>query len=103
VIVVPAVADLPGIVRGARQEVRALGDYRPMADEPVTLPDGTPAHLLGGTFRNPDTGLALRNVQLLAVRAGAETVVVTGTALADEWDGYGPVFETSLRSLTVAT
>jgi hypothetical protein len=103
VIVVPAVADLPGIVRGARQEVRALGDYRPTADEPVTLPDGTPAHLLGGTFRNPDTGLALRNVQLLAVSAGAETVVVTGTALADEWDGYGPVFETSLRSLTVAT
>jgi hypothetical protein len=45
----------------------------------------------------------LRNVQLLAVRGGTETVVVTGTALADSWDDYGPVFETSLRSLTVAT
>jgi hypothetical protein len=102
VIVVPADADLPGIVTGARREVLALAAYRPTADEPVTLPDGWPAHLLGGSFRDPLTGLALRNVQLLAVRGGAETVVATGTALADTWDGYGPVFETSLRSLTVA-
>jgi hypothetical protein len=103
VIVVPAHADLPGIVTGARQEVLALAEYRSTADEPVTLPDGAPAHLLGGTYRDPRTGLALRNVQLLALHGGAETVVVTGTALADTWDGYGPVFETSLRSLTVAT
>jgi hypothetical protein len=102
VIVVPAHADLPGIVTGARQEVRALADYVPVADEPVTLPDGSPAHLLGGTYHDPDTGLALRNVQLLALHGTAETVVVTGTALADRWDGYGTVFETSLRSLTVA-
>jgi hypothetical protein len=102
VIVVPAAADLPGIVTGARQEVRALADYRPTADAPVTLPDGSPAHLLGGTYHDPGTGLALRNVQLLAVHGGTETVVATGTALADTWDGYGAVFETSLRSLTVA-
>jgi hypothetical protein len=103
VIVVPARTDLPGIVTGARQEVRALADYLPTADEPVTLPDGSPAHLLGGTYHDPDTGRALRNVQLLALHGAAETVVVTGTALADTWDGYGAVFETSLRSLTVAT
>ena len=103
VIVVPAHADLPGIVTGARQEVLALAEYRSTADEPVTLPDGAPAHLLGGTYGDPRTGLALRNVQLLTLHGAAETVVVTGTALADTWDGYGPVFETSLRSLTVAT
>jgi hypothetical protein len=102
VIVVPANSDLPGIVTGARQEVRALADYLPTADEPVTLPDGSAAHLLGGTYHDPGTGLALRNIQLLALHGGTETVVVTGTTLADTWDGYGPVFETSLRSLTVA-
>jgi hypothetical protein len=103
VIVVPAGSDLPHIVTAARQEVRVLANYRPTADEPVTLPDGSPAHLLGGTFRDPDTGLALRNVQLLALHGGTETVVATSTALADTWDSYGVVFETSLRSLTVAS
>lgn len=102
VIIVPANSDLAGIVTGARQEVRALADYLPTADEPVTLPDGSPAHLLGGTYHDPETGLALRNVQLMALHGSTETVVVTGTALVDTWDGYGPVFETSLRSLTVA-
>lgn len=103
VIVLPAHTDLPGIVTGARREVRALADYLPTADEPVTLPDGSPAHLLGGTYRDPDSGLELRNLQVVALHGGSETVVVTGTALADTWDGYGNQFETSLRSLTVAT
>lgn len=102
VLVVAARTDLAGTVTMARQEVQELADYRPTADEPVTLPDGSPAHLIGGTFRDPESGLALRNVQLLAV-AGPRTVVATGTALADTWGSYGPVFETSLRSLTVAT
>ena len=100
VLVVPARGDLPGIVANARGELTALGDYRQTSDEHVTLPDGSRAHLLGGTFRDPRTGLALRNVQLLAVRDG-ETVVATGTALTDTWPGYAEVFETSLRSLTV--
>ncbi len=102
VVVVPAHTDLPGIVTGSRQEVRALEDYRPTADEPVTLPDGAPAHLLGGTYHDPGTGLVLRNLQLVALHGRTQTVVVTGTALAEAWDGYEPVFETSLRSLTVA-
>ena len=64
---------------------------------------GAPAHLLGGTYHDPDTGHVLRNLQLVALHGQAQTVVVTGTALADAWDGYEAVFETSLRSLTVAT
>jgi len=102
VVVVPASADLPGIVAGARQEVRSLADYRPTDDEPATLSDGSPAHLFGGTYRDPTTGLVLRNLQLIALHGSADTVVVTGTALADTWDGYGPVYERSLRSLAVA-
>jgi hypothetical protein len=101
VLVLPAAAaDLPATVTIARQELRALGDYRPTADERVILSDGSPAHLLGGTFQDPSSGLALRNIQLLTVRDG-ETVVVTGTAPTDAWAGYEAVFETSLRSLTV--
>jgi hypothetical protein len=100
VIVLPARADLPGTLAAAREEVRALSDYRSTADEPATLSDGSPAHVLGGTYVDPRSGLALRNVQLLAVH-GAETVVVTGTTLAQAWPGRGPVLEASLRSLTV--
>jgi hypothetical protein len=102
VIVVPAGADLPATVASARQELTALPHYRPTADEGVTLLDGTSAQLLGGTFDDPAGGLALRNVQLLSVHGG-ETVVVTGTTLADEWAGHGRVLESSLRSLVVVT
>ena len=102
VIVVPAGADLRTTVVSARQELTGLPRYRPTADEGVTLLDGTSAQLLGGTFDDPRSGLALRNVQLLSVHAG-ETVVVTGTTLADEWAGHGRVLESSLRSLTVVT
>jgi hypothetical protein len=100
VLVVPAAADLPGTVVNARQELVALTDYRSTTDERATLSDGWAAHLLGGTFRDPRGGHALRNIQLLTIRNG-ETVVVTGTAPADAWAGYETVFETSLRSLTV--
>jgi hypothetical protein len=102
VIVVPAAADLPTTVASARQELTGLPHYRPTADEGVTLLDGTRAQLLGGTFDDPGSGLALRNVQMLSVHGG-DTVVVTGTTLADEWAGHGRVLESSLRSLTVAT
>jgi hypothetical protein len=102
VLVVPAVGDLRGTVANARQELTRLPGYQSTADEPVTLPDGSHAQLLGGTFTDPGSGLPLRNIQVLTVHDG-ETVVVTGTALADAWAGYEAVFDTSLRSLTVAT
>jgi hypothetical protein len=102
VIVLPAAGDLGGTVVKARQELTWLPGYQPTSDEPVTLPDGSRAHLLGGTFGDPGTGLPLRNVQVLTVHDG-ETVVVTGTALAETWAGYEAVFSASLRSLTVAT
>jgi hypothetical protein len=100
VIVLPADADLPTTVASARQELTGLPQYRPTEDEAVTLPDGTDAQLLGGTFDDPGSGLALRNVQLLSVHAG-DTLVVTGTTLADEWSAHGPVLESALRTLTV--
>jgi hypothetical protein len=102
VYVAPAVADLPATVAGAREELRGIADYVSVTDEPVTLADGTAAHMLGGTFTAPGTGLALRNVQLVAVHDGL-ALVATGTSLQEVWDRYEQTFRTSLRSLTVAT
>jgi hypothetical protein len=102
VLLVQAGADLPTTVVGARRELRGLAGYTSTADEPVTLGDGTPAHVLGGTFTEPTTGLALRNLQLFTVHGGA-TLVVTGTSLQEVWSLYEQTFQTSLRSLMAAT
>lgn len=100
VIVVPSKADLPSTVIGARNELRGLTGYTSTADERTALSGGTQAHLLGGTFTDKGSGLQLRNLQLFAVRGGS-TTVVTGTAAAQGWDTYAPVFDTALRTLTV--
>lgn len=100
VIVVPASADLPATVVGARQELLGLNRYVSATDEPFTLRDGTPAHMLGGTFTDPGSGLDLRSLQLFTV-VGASTIVVTGTALATTWDVHRVPFDTALRTLTV--
>ena len=101
VFVTRAAGDLPATVAGAREELKALTGYRPTADEPVVLGDGTQAHLIGGTFAAPESGIPLRNLQLFTVHEDS-TVFVTGTSLLERWDAYGPVFDTSLRTLTVA-
>jgi hypothetical protein len=100
VLVVPSPADLPTAVAGARQELTSLDGYDSTTDESVVLRDGTPAHLLGGTFVDPGSGLALRNEQLFAVHNGS-AIVATGTSLAESWGSYEPVLDTALRSLTV--
>jgi hypothetical protein len=100
VLVVPSPADLPAAVAGARQELTSLDGYDSTTDESVVLRDGTPAHLLGGTFVDPGSGLALRNEQLFAVHDGS-AIVATGTSLAESWGSYEPVLDTALRSLTV--
>lgn len=100
VLGVPSPADLPTTIAGARHDLQQLPEYRSTTDEPVTLSDGTAAHLLGGTFRDPTSGLALRNLQIFTVHEGA-TIVVTGLALPELWSGFEPVFQRCLRSLTV--
>jgi hypothetical protein len=95
-------ADLSTTVVSGRQVLQEqLTNYQATVDEPVTLADGTPAHLLGGMFYDPASGLTLRNLQLITVHDGA-TVVVTGSAVQEMWDWYEPVLLTSLGSLTVA-
>lgn len=100
VLVSDAEADLDTTVLGARRTLLALGDYDSTSDEPSTLDDGTPVHVLGGTFTDPGSGFDLRNLQVFTVVDGA-AVVVTGTALADTWAQYATTMDTSLRTLTV--
>jgi hypothetical protein len=100
IFVAPTSADLPTTVAGAQQELRGLPGYTLTADEPVTLADGTQAHLIGGEFTDPVGRLALRNLQLITVSGGV-AYVVTGTALLQLWDRYESTFRTSLVSLTV--
>jgi len=98
VLIVPNAAELTATVRDARQEVTSVQGYLPVEDAPFVLADGTPGHLLGGRFSDP-AGFALRNVQLFTVR-GDRTIVVTGTAPADTWDEYAPVFDSALHTVT---
>lgn len=93
--------DLNGIVVGSRAELKRLAaGYEAKTDQPDALPDGTPAHELGGSFLDPASGLTLRNVQLFAVRGGS-VYVVTGTALAAGWDAIEKELDSSVRSLTI--
>jgi hypothetical protein len=98
VLIVPNAAELTATVRDARQEVTSVQGYLPVEDAPFVLADGTPGYLLGGRFSDP-AGFALRNVQLFTVR-GDRTIVVTGTAPADTWDEYAPVFDSALHTVT---
>lgn len=98
VLVLPAHADLDATVGAARGELAGLNAYRLLDDEAATLAGGLPAHVLGGTFTQ--SGFALRNLQLFTVYQGS-TVVVTGTALADRWAGYGALVDASLHTVIV--
>lgn len=83
-----------------RRELQRLDGYTAIADQPVTLSDGTRAHAFAGTFTYQ--GVKLRNVQLLAASKDS-TLVVTGTALATQWPTYGTLLESSLGTFTTTT
>ncbi len=70
-------------------------------DEPITLADGTRAHLLGGTGPlTPEvTG---RYLQVVVVRDGT-AISVTGLALPDAWPVSAPKLDAALRSLKVGS
>jgi hypothetical protein len=100
VIVVPATAELAATIQGARRELRTLPGYTATDDEPAALADGTPAHLLGGTFTDAGSGAPLRNLQIFTVR-GRSGVVATGTAPAGSWPSFAEPVDTALRTLRV--
>ncbi len=100
VIVIPAAGELNATIDGARRELKGLPGYASTADEAAVLPDGTAAHLLGGTFTDSRSGAQLRNLQMFTVRDGS-SVVATGTAPAASWASFSGEFDAALRTLTV--
>lgn len=73
-----------------------LAAYAVVTDQPIVMPDGQPAHLLGGTFELDGYG-AQQNSQLLVVREG-KSYTATFTAAKASFDGLRDLFERSLRS-----
>ena len=95
--------DLPSVVAAHRRALSQLfPDHRIITEVPATLSDGTPAHLLSATYTDPDVGSVLRILQILTVRDDM-AIDVTATSFEDAWESYEPLFDSSLRSLTVAT
>jgi hypothetical protein len=60
-----------------------IADYKILSERKVNLSDGSQATLIGGSFGQ--NGMALKNMQLFAF-SGDNVYVVTGAALAANWD-----------------
>ena len=96
VVVIPTDADLDANLAGAKQLLpETFPDYKPVLDEAFTLADGQPAHLLGCTFSQ--SGMTLRNLQLLVVARG-NAYVVSGTAPDLTFATYEPAIRQSLST-----
>lgn len=105
----PVLANLVVVVTGtdegldanlsaARQQLPgALPNYQPATDERTQLSDGTPAHLLGGTYLQ--RGVELRNLQLVVV-ADNSCYVATATTSAARFDSYRDVVLGSLLTFS---
>lgn len=76
---------------------QVLSNYQSLTDENTQLADGTPAHLLGGSYTQ--RGTELRNLQLVAVIDGT-SYVATATAPSASFDDYRDVVHSSLLTLS---
>ncbi|WP_028935497.1 LpqN/LpqT family lipoprotein [Pseudonocardia spinosispora] len=85
-------------ITAARQQLpQLLPNYRSLTDESTQLSDGTPAHLLGGSYTQ--NGAELRNLQMVAV-VGGTSYVATATGPSTSFDDYRDVVHSSLLTLS---
>jgi hypothetical protein len=99
VAVTPAPGDLAADVAGARRLLpTAFTGYTPVIDEPLTLPTGQPAWLLGGLYI--DNAQTLRNLQMAVVEDGV-SYVLTATAPADRFAEYEPAVRETFNSFAL--
>jgi hypothetical protein len=97
----PSELDLDGTIADLRQQLQSFGGgYTYAVDQAVTLADGTPAHMVGGSFTDPSKGFPVRNLQVVSVQNGV-AVVATGTALQDVWPSVEQAVQASLLTLSV--
>jgi hypothetical protein len=100
VVVTPTPDTLDSLISQAKQQSPGLlPNYTVVTDQPVTLADGQPAHLLGATYDQQGTG-SLENIQLLLVDAGKE-YTITFTSPAASFDSYHDLAQASLASFTL--
>lgn len=76
-----------------------LANYHVVADQPVTMSTGHPAHILSGTYDAPGVGPS-ENVQLTLVEAG-KAYTVTFTSPAASFDSYHELVRASLYTFTL--
>jgi hypothetical protein len=98
IVVGPGGADLEQTIEANRESLQTRPDYASTEDLSFVLVDGTPAHILGGTFTQ--SGFEVRNVQLFTSSNGTD-MVVTGTALAENWDNWEGLFGQTFETFTV--
>jgi hypothetical protein len=94
VVVAPAPGTLDSQVAGHRQYYAAKVQLN--EDTPASLPDGRPAHFLGGTLDSPAG--ALRMLQLVAVDDGRE-YLLTSVAPAATFSRHEPEVRAALLTL----
>ncbi len=99
VVVTPNTSGLPALVAKSRGLLQvALKEYQPMLDEPITLPNGVQAWLLGGTYILQS--VPARNMQLYVVDHNT-SYVITGLTTKQIFGEFEPVFRGVFNTLTL--
>jgi len=100
VVITPTTENLDSLIAEAKQQSPSLlPHYTVVTDQPATLSNGQPAHLLGATYDQQGTG-SLENIQLILVDAGKE-YTITFTSPAGSFDSYHDLAQASLASFTL--
>jgi hypothetical protein len=100
VVITATPENLDSLVSETKQKYPSvLKNYKVVTDQPITLPNGQPAHLLGGTSDDERSG-SLENIQLILVSAGKE-YTITFTSPAASFDSYHDLIQASLASFTL--
>ncbi|WP_232667866.1 serine/threonine-protein kinase [Pseudonocardia sp. TRM90224] len=100
----PTSLQLADEIAAARAAMLGALGARLTVDEPTTLADGTPAHLLGSIHQvaasTPTSTLPINMLQVVVVRDGLR-VLATGTGSADTWHVEEATIRATLGTLTV--
>lgn len=92
-------ADAAAYIAKSKTALQAkIKDYKILSERQVSLSGGTAATLIGGSFTQ--SGLALKNMQLF-VFDGDDVYVVTGVALAANWDGERDMIGAAVMSFKI--
>jgi hypothetical protein len=91
--------DLDAVVDKDRQANGRPG-YQSTIDQPVSLTDGTAAHILGYVITDPESGVQHRDMGLVVVY-GNLTLHVIGQGSTQNWASDGATIAQMLHTLTV--